>query len=130
MIGVLLYLQITETPRLRISVARLSNLQVQSNADVEKVRAFFQRYLDRILYGTDLTDSPPDPGARAQNPPATNDFPSQADSVWRADWRYLATPHSQYVAAIRADTVGLDLPRVVIDKIYWKNARRFFSLGV
>jgi hypothetical protein len=45
-----------------------------------------------ILYGTDLTDSPPDPAARAQNPPATNDFAAEADRVWRNDWRYLATP--------------------------------------
>ncbi len=65
--------------------ARMSNLQVQSNADLEKVRAFFVKYQDRILYGTDLTDSPPDPAARAQNPPATDDFPREADAVWRAD---------------------------------------------
>ncbi|WP_375286649.1 amidohydrolase family protein [Sphingomonas sp.] len=109
--------------------ARMSNLQVQSNADLEKVRAFFIRYQDRILYGTDLTDSPPDPAARAQNPPATDDFPGEADRVWRADWRYLATPLSQRVDAIEADAKGLDLPRTVIDKIYWKNAERFFRLS-
>jgi len=109
--------------------ARLSNLQVQSNADLAKVRAFFIKYQDRILYGTDLTDSPPDPAARAQNPPATSDFPKEADRVWRADWRYLATPLPQRVEAIRADAKGLNLPRVVIDKIYWGNARRFFHLA-
>lgn len=109
--------------------ARLSNLQVQSNADRAKVRAFFIKYQDRILYGTDLTDSPPAPAARAQNPPATSDFPREADAVWRADWRYLATPLSQHVDAIQADAPGLDLPRAVIDKIYWKNAHRFFNLG-
>ncbi|MBY9062057.1 amidohydrolase [Sphingomonas yunnanensis] len=109
--------------------ARLSNLQVQSNADLAKVRAFFIKYQDRILYGTDLTDSPPDPAARAQNPPATGDFPKEADRVWRADWRYLATPLPQRVEAIRADAKGLNLPRAVIDKIYWGNARRFFHLA-
>ena len=108
--------------------ARLSNLQVQSNADIEKVRAFFIKYQDRILYGTDLTDSPPDPAARAQNPPATSDFPKEADRVWRADWRYLATPLPQRVEAIGTDARGLNLPRAVIDKIYWGNARRFFQL--
>lgn len=108
--------------------ARMSNLQVQSNADIGKVRAFFVKYQDRILYGTDLTDSPPDPAARAQNPPATSDFPREADQVWRADWRYLATPLSQRVDAISADARGLNLPRAVIDKIYWKNAQRFFKL--
>ncbi|QNQ09546.1 amidohydrolase family protein [Sphingomonas alpina] len=109
--------------------ARMSNLQVQSNADIAKVRAFFVKYQDRILYGTDLTDSPPDPAARAQNPPATGNFAKEADQVWRADWRYLATPLGQRVDAINADAQGLNLPRAVIDKIYWKNARRFFKLG-
>lgn len=108
--------------------ARMSNLQVQSNADLAKVRAFFIKYQDRIMYGTDLTDSPPDPAARAQNPPATGNFAEEADRVWRADWRYLATPLSQRVDAIDADAKGLDLPRSVIDKIYWKNAQRFFHL--
>jgi hypothetical protein len=108
--------------------ARFSNLQVQSNADLEKVRAFFIKYQDRILYGTDLTDSPPDPAARAQNPPITGDFAREADRVWRADWRYLATPLSQRVEAIDADAKGLNLPREVVDKIYWKNAARFFKL--
>jgi predicted TIM-barrel fold metal-dependent hydrolase len=108
--------------------ARMSNLQVQSNADIAKVRSFFTTYQDRILYGTDLTDSPPDPKARAQNPPATDDFAAEADRVWRADWRYLATASSQHVEAIGSDAEGLDLPKAIIDKIYWKNARRFFRL--
>ena len=109
--------------------ARMSNLQVQSNADIAKVRAFFVKYQDRLLYGTDLTQSPPDPNARAQNPPATDDFEGEADRTWRADWRYLATPLSQRVDAINADTPGLALPKPVIDKVYWANARRFFKLG-
>ena len=86
--------------------ARMSNLQVQSNADIAKVRAFFVKYQDRLLYGTDLTQSPPDPKARAQNPPATGDFEREADAAWRADWRYLATPLPQRVDAIGADAKG------------------------
>lgn len=107
--------------------ARMSNLQAQSTADRDRVRNFFVKYQDRVLYGTDLTDSPPDPAARAQNPPATNDFAREADRVWRNDWRYLATLLSQRVDAINADASGLGLPRSVIDKIYWKNAQRFFA---
>ncbi|MDP5277535.1 amidohydrolase family protein [Sphingomonas sp. DG1-23] len=109
--------------------ARMSNLQAQSVGDRDRVRNFFVKYQDRVLYGTDLTDSPPDPAARAQNPPATDDFAREADRVWRNDWRYLATPLGQRVDAIKADAAGLDLPRAVIDKIYWKNAQRFFGRG-
>lgn len=108
--------------------ARMSQVQVQSNANHAKVRAFFLKYQDRLMYGTDLTDSPPDPKARAQNPPATGNFAKEADDTWRSDWRYLATPLSQPIAAIKADAPGLALPRSVIDKIYYTNARRFFHL--
>lgn len=109
--------------------ARMSNLQVQSKADRDKVRAFFIKYQDRLLYATDLTDNPPADHAPAQNPPATGAFVAQAEAVWRADWRYLATPLVQHVDAIDADVAGLELPRTVIDKIYWSNARRFFRLS-
>lgn len=108
--------------------ARMSQVQVQSNASHAKVRNFFLKYQDRLMYGTDLTDNPPDPKARAQNPPATGDFDREADDTWRSDWRYLATSRSQHVAAIKADAPGLALPRDVIDKIYYRNARRFFHL--
>ena len=108
--------------------ARMTNLQAQSVKDYAKVRAFMIRYQDRILYGTDLTDSAPDPAARAQNPPATDDFAAEADRTWRGDWRYLATARSQRIDAISADARGLALPRAVIDKIYWANARRFFGI--
>ena len=106
--------------------ARMSQVQFQSNADHQKVRDFFIRYQDRLLYGTDLTQSPPDPKARAQNPPATGAFADEAEAVWRADWIYLATADAQHVDALRADAKGLALPRSVIDKIYYGNARRIF----
>ena len=108
--------------------ARMTNLQAQSVKAYAKVRAFMIRYQDRILYGTDLTDSAPDPAARAQNPPATDDFAAEADRTWRGDWRYLATARSQRIDAINADARGLALPKAVIDKIYWTNARRFFGI--
>jgi len=106
--------------------ARMTQLQAQSNAAYEKMRGFMIKYQDRLLYGTDLTDNPAEPGARAQNPPVLADFGKEADETWRSDWRYLATPMYQYVDAIKADTKGLALPRGVIDKMYFGNARRVF----
>ncbi len=107
--------------------ARMTQLQGQSNADPRHVREFMIKYQDRLLYGTDLTHEPAAPGLRAQNPPAEPDFSHEADTTWRSDWRYLATPLHQYVDAIKADTAGLALPRAVIDKIYYGNAQRVFA---
>lgn len=104
--------------------ARLTNVQAQSTKDYAKVRAFFIKYQDRLMYGTDLTENASDP----KKPAREAGFAKEADAFWRSDWRYLATPLSQHVAAIDADAKGLALPRAVIDKIYWTNARRFFHL--
>ena len=107
--------------------ARMTQVQYQSNADREKVRQFFIKYQDRLLYGTDLTEDPPDPHARAQNPPADGTpFETEADQFWRSDWLYLATADVQNIDAIKAKVKGLALPKAVIDKIYYSNAHRVF----
>lgn len=107
--------------------ARMTQIQYQSVRDRAKVRNFFIKYQDRVMYATDLTHEAPEPGAKAQNPPAGPDgFTHEADAVWRSDWRYLATPLAQRVDAIDADVPGLALPRGVIDKIYRLNAHRVY----
>jgi predicted TIM-barrel fold metal-dependent hydrolase len=98
--------------------ARMSQVQYQSLRDRGKVRDFFIRYQDRVLYGTDLTY---DPGAE----PA--DFRREAHAAWSADWRYLATGEPQRVEVLHADVPGLALPRAVVDKIYYANAVRVFA---
>jgi len=99
--------------------ARMAQIQHQSVRDHRKVRDFFIQYQDRILYGTDLTLNP---GEDAQA------FRQAAHDYWSSDWTYLATGDTQRVEDIDADAKGLALPRSVIDKIYYANARReFFS---
>jgi len=98
--------------------ARMSQVQYQSVRDRKKVRDFFIRYQDRLLYGTDLTYGPD---------AAPGDFKREAHEVWSADWRYLATAGSQRVEVLHADVPGLALPRTVIDKIYYANAVREFA---
>lgn len=98
--------------------ARMSQVQYQSVRDRKKVRDFFIRYQDRLLYGTDLTFGPD---------AAPEDFKREAHEVWTADWRYLATAESQRVEVLHIDVPGLALPRTVIDKIYYANAVREFA---
>jgi hypothetical protein len=108
--------------------ARMTQVQTQSKSDPEKVRGFFVKYQDRLLYGSDLTENPPEPHARAQNPPMDPaQFAAEADTVWRSDWVYLATSEVQPIDDIKADVKGLALPKPVIDKIYYANARRVFG---
>jgi predicted TIM-barrel fold metal-dependent hydrolase len=109
--------------------ARMTQVQYQSKSDRDKVRRFFIRYQDRLLYGTDLTENPVTAEDRAQNPPIdSNEFPKEADAFWRSDWIYLATAATQRIDAIDASVEGLALLRSVIDKIYYGNAHRVFGL--
>lgn len=109
-------------PRASVDLAaRMTQVQYQSVRDPEKVRAFFIRYQDRLIYGSDL----------AQAPAASEaEFKAEAQRFWRSHWRYLATIESQRIDDINADVPGLALPRTVIDKIYWSNARRALRLPV
>ena len=95
--------------------ARMTQVQAQSLQDRDKVRRFFIRYQDRLLYGSDLTFAP-------EGAPGT--FRSDAHATWTSDWTYLATGEVQHVDALTADVPGLQLPRAVIDRIYLANARR------
>jgi predicted TIM-barrel fold metal-dependent hydrolase len=100
--------------------ARMSQVQYQSVRDRERVRSFFIRYQDRLLYGTDLTQDP-------AGDPA--EFRRSAHEAWESDWRYLATGETQRVDMIDAEVPGLALPREVIDKVYYANAVRVFGTG-
>ncbi|ESQ92637.1 amidohydrolase family protein [Asticcacaulis benevestitus] len=97
--------------------ARMTQIQYQSVRDYDKVRTFFITYQDRIMYGTDLTLNPGED---------TVAFKTTAHAYWLGDWTYLATPETQHVDDIDADPKGLALPKSVIDKIYYANARREF----
>jgi hypothetical protein len=97
--------------------ARIGQLQYQSQRDPDKVRRFFYRYQDRLLYGTDLTQ---EPGAKA------SDFMREAKSVWLSHWRYFNTGDAQTVPELDKPVRGLALPREIIDKLYAANVRRVY----
>lgn len=97
--------------------ARMTQMMYQSAREYDKVRAFFVKYQDRLIYATDLTENPGDDKA---------EFRKEAEAFWLSDWRYLATADSQTVEALHADIRGLALPRAVVEKIYYENARRIY----
>ena len=97
--------------------ARMGQVQYQSNRDRDKVRRFFIRYQDRLLYGTDLTQ---EPGATRE------DLQREAHTVWRRDWQYLSTDTTFSVPDLDAPVRGLALPRSVVRKIYRTNAERWY----
>jgi hypothetical protein len=98
--------------------ARMGQVQFQSNRHRGKVRRFFIRYQDRLLYGTDLTqEEGGDPRELRQ----------EAHATWLRDWRYLNTDQSFSVPELDSPVRGLGLPRSVVRKIYSSNAERWFG---
>ncbi|MGQ3053719.1 MAG: hypothetical protein ACT6S0_18235 [Roseateles sp.] len=97
--------------------ARIGQLQHQSHKDRERVRRFFIKYQDRILYGSDIAQAPGQDGAA---------LAKEAEGVWRMHWRYFNTADSFKVADLDKPVTGLALPRDVVDKLYRKNAERAF----
>lgn len=101
--------------------ARIGHLQYQSSADREKVRNFLIRYQDRLLYGTDF--------AVQKNNSDSPELEQDLRKNWYEQWLYLATDSVVVVKDLAGKKVkGLQLPREVIDKIYFKNAVRIFGL--
>ena len=95
-----------------------SALGAEGTDSQAKVRRFFIRYQDCLLYGTDLSQDPDaDPREVRREDHAT----------WLRDWQQLITDRTCSVPELDAPVHGLRLPRSVIRKIYSANAERWFG---
>jgi predicted TIM-barrel fold metal-dependent hydrolase len=111
-------------PNFHVEVAaRTRDLTRQPPA---KVRAFFAKYQDRILYGVDRSWMP----HRTPGPPATDaqreKFAADLEAQYRRDWAYYAG--SGPVTYGEEQVEGLGLPAAVLEKFYWRNAERLIGV--
>ena len=100
--------------------ARISELGRQPRAS----RAFFERYQDRILFGTDAV-------------PNGHDTPQQifGDRLYEIYYRFLETDDEYFDYAPapvppqgRWRIYGVGLPDAILKKVYWDNAARLLGL--
>lgn len=106
------------------TAARVDHLQYQSALDKARVRDFLITYQDRLMYGSDTTIT------------AKNNTEATQEALLRKlrnDWAYFATNQVVFekvpVAGKERAIVGLQLPKSVMDKIFYKNAQKFFQLS-
>ena len=97
--------------------ARMGQLFYQTVDNRDKVREFFIKYQDRILYGTDIID-------RGQE---KESFQKRMHQTWLTDWEYLVTDHKMTSSLIDGEFKGLKLPKEVVDKIYSTNVRKYYK---
>ena len=108
-------------PNMNIDIAaRLNELGRQPRA----ARKFFEKYQDRILFGTDAT-------------PHGDDYPQQVfnDSLYEIYFRFLETDDEYFDYAPapippqgRWKISGIDLPDAILRKVYHQNAVRLLNL--
>lgn len=107
-------------PKMSVDLAaRMGQIFYQTHADREKVRNFFIKYQDRILYATDM-------GARGGE--SKDVLSRELHDTWMRDWRFFVTEDSLTSNLVNVSYQGLKLPKQVVDKLYHQNAQRW--LGV
>ena len=111
-------------PNFHVEVsARTRDLTRQPSS---KVRAFFLKYQDRILYGVDRSWMPHRTPDVKPSDAERQAFATELEAQYRRDWDYYAGAGS---IAYGAETVeALGLPRDVLEKFYWKNAERIIGV--
>ncbi len=108
-------------PALKVDLAaRMSHLQYQSSHDRERVRTFLVKYQDRILYGTDMSVD--------EKSTKYSAVCEGMKKTWLNHWIYLATDSTMAFKDFPDKKLkGLQLPREVIDKVFWKNGEIYFK---
>jgi predicted TIM-barrel fold metal-dependent hydrolase len=102
------------------SAARFGDLAGQ---DSEKVKAFFEKYQDRILFGTDFGNDTPQTGMTAND---LEQEKNELDASYQKLWEYLSGADSVVIRG--QHNTGLKLPDSVLKKVYYQNAVDFFEL--
>ncbi|MDR3260536.1 MAG: amidohydrolase [Tannerella sp.] len=105
--------------------ARLGHVQLQTLQDREKVRDFFIKYQDRILYGSDVELGEGDTRPVEKHCRDLYDY-------WQNHWLFLATgeilPADKFNTPNPPETIeGLRLPKTVVDKVFCGNFNRIFG---
>jgi predicted TIM-barrel fold metal-dependent hydrolase len=99
--------------------------------DATKMRQFFEKYQDRILFGTDLGVGPTQDdmmyGSNGASPPTLDDERRYFESTWR----YFETSDKQFESPTpiqgRWKIDGLGLSEQVLRKLYFDNAARLLK---
>ena len=111
-------------PNMAVDMAsRICHLQLQSQKDRIKVRQFFIKYQDRLIYATDSGFE-----TTSDDAAAIATAKSDMHKTWFEDWEYFVTNDKMTNSIIDGEFEGLQLPREVVDKIYHLNAVRWFKI--
>lgn len=96
---------------------RVGHVQYQTMQNWQKVHDFFIKYQDRLIYGTDLEEFETDNGDAVKK---------KAHDLWMRDWKYFTSGDTLQSPLVNGKFLGLKLPKKVIDKLYYENAKKWY----
>jgi len=102
------------------TAARFGDLAGQ---DSKEVRAFFEKYQDRIMFGTDYGNSKPQ---EALTDAELDKEKIDLDANYELLWNYLSGRDSLVIRGQK--TLGLGLPPDILSKVYFENTANFLKL--
>ncbi|GAA5522207.1 amidohydrolase [Aliifodinibius salicampi] len=107
-------------PNLAVDLAeRITHLYYHAAENRQSVIDFFEKYQDRIIYGTDIINDPGQP-AKTIN--------EELERRWTAHWEFLTTDRPMESEQVRKSFQGLALPEAILEKIYRLNAEKWYQL--
>jgi hypothetical protein len=77
------------------------------------------KYKDRLLYATDMV-------AREKSDPGS--LKKALHDTWISDWKFFTSKDEMSSPEFVGSFQGLQLPKEVVDCIYYKNAQRWLGL--
>ncbi|NND33356.1 MAG: amidohydrolase family protein [Saprospiraceae bacterium] len=98
--------------------ARMGQVFYQAQEDPERVRDFFLKYQDRVMYATDAGDN----GSRDPN-----DLAQGLHETWLRDWTFFVTDDAMESDLIEGGFQGIKLPKTAVDKIFYGTGKRVFG---
>ncbi len=96
---------------------RVCHLQFQAAGNQPKVKAFVEKYQDRIIYGTDQIDD----GTLEDN-----DLRATIRKKWHEEFQFFAEDSEQSSKQVDKPFRGLGLDKSVLTKIFCSNALRYY----
>lgn len=109
-------------PNMAVDMAeRICHLQLQSQKDREKIREFFLKYQDRLMYATDK-------GFELTSDEEIKKAKKELNNTWLEDWQYFVTNDKMTNNKVEGEFQGLQLSKEVVDKIYHNNAVKWFKI--
>jgi hypothetical protein len=102
-------------PNMAVDIAaRIEHLQYAAATDWNKIHDFLVKYQDRILYGTDMVETPE----------ADATIAADIHNKWLNDWKFFVSDE-MLTNDDKKTYKGMHLPKTVVDKIYAGNAERW-----